>query len=163
MTVISQELVWPGSRPTGKPWVPVLALQQSNCMCVLVTQSCPMDWSPPGFSVHGILQARILEWVAGSHHESPRAIPTLPGLRFICSSTYLAFLIGLMWQWNKQRTWKTIEPVKQQRVNWQECGCTDSCSYRGALSDFKVPRPVCVLLSFDLLLSWALELLVYLL
>ena len=32
-------------------------------------QSCPtlcdpMDWSPPGFSVHGILQARTLEWVA---------------------------------------------------------------------------------------------------
>ena len=38
-------------------------------MCVLVTQSrlilCdPMDCSPPGSSVHGILQARILEWVA---------------------------------------------------------------------------------------------------
>ena len=38
-------------------------------MCVLVTQSrlilCdPMDYSPPGSSVHGILQARILEWVA---------------------------------------------------------------------------------------------------
>ena len=36
---------------------------------VLVTQSrltlCdPMDRSPPGSSVHGILQARILEWVA---------------------------------------------------------------------------------------------------
>ena len=34
-----------------------------------VTQSCPtlcdpMDYSPPGFSVHGILQERILEWVA---------------------------------------------------------------------------------------------------
>ena len=24
----------------------------------------PMDYSPPVFSVHGILQARILEWVA---------------------------------------------------------------------------------------------------
>ena len=24
-----------------------------------------MGCSPPGFSVHGILQARILEWVAG--------------------------------------------------------------------------------------------------
>ena len=24
----------------------------------------PMDCSPPGFSVHGILQARILEWGA---------------------------------------------------------------------------------------------------
>ena len=35
---------------------------------VLVTQSCltlcdPMDCSLPGSSVHGILQARILEWV----------------------------------------------------------------------------------------------------
>ena len=34
-----------------------------------VTQSCPtlcdpMDRSPPGSSAHGILQARILEWVA---------------------------------------------------------------------------------------------------
>ena len=24
----------------------------------------PMDCSPPGYSVHGIFQARILEWVA---------------------------------------------------------------------------------------------------
>ena len=36
---------------------------------VKVTQSCrtlcdPMDCSPPGSSVHGILQARKLEWVA---------------------------------------------------------------------------------------------------
>ena len=34
-----------------------------------VTQSCltlsdPMDWSLPGSSVHGIFQARVLEWVA---------------------------------------------------------------------------------------------------
>ena len=34
-----------------------------------ITQSCltlcdPMDCSPPGSSVHGILQARILKWVA---------------------------------------------------------------------------------------------------
>ena len=34
---------------------------------MLVAQSCPalcdpMDCSPPGSSVHGILQARILEW-----------------------------------------------------------------------------------------------------
>ena len=33
----------------------------------LVAQSClckSMDYSPPGSSVHGILQARILQWVA---------------------------------------------------------------------------------------------------
>ena len=38
-------------------------------VCVSFTQSCqilfdPMDCSPPGSSVHGILQARILEWIA---------------------------------------------------------------------------------------------------
>ena len=44
-----------------------------TCVCVGVCakllQSCltlcsPMDCSPPGYSVHGILQARSLEWVA---------------------------------------------------------------------------------------------------
>ena len=39
---------------------------------VAVTKSCPtlcnlMDYSPPGSCVHGILQARILEWVVGTH------------------------------------------------------------------------------------------------
>ena len=42
---------------------------------MLVTQLCPtvcytMDYSPPGSSAHGILQARVLEWVA---------IPFFPG------------------------------------------------------------------------------------
>ena len=42
--------------------------QSALYLCVLVTQSClmlchPVDCSPPGFSVHGVLQARIVEWV----------------------------------------------------------------------------------------------------
>ena len=41
----------------------------SSCMHAKSLQSCPtlcdpMDCSPPGSSVHGSLQARILEWVA---------------------------------------------------------------------------------------------------
>ena len=40
----------------------------SACMCAQSLQSCPtpfnpMNCSPPSFSVHRILQARILEWV----------------------------------------------------------------------------------------------------
>ena len=40
----------------------------STATVASVNQSCPnlcspMDCSPPGFSVHGILQARLLEWV----------------------------------------------------------------------------------------------------
>ena len=42
---------------------------QDMCVCVKSLQSCwipcnPTDCSPPGSSVHGIVQARILEWVA---------------------------------------------------------------------------------------------------
>ena len=46
-----------------------LAQHCKAAMCVLVAQLCPtlrdpMDCGPPGSSVHEILQARILEWVA---------------------------------------------------------------------------------------------------
>ena len=55
-------------------------------VCVLVAQSCPtlwdpMDYSPPGSSVHGILQARILEWGAISFSRDlldPRIEPRFP-------------------------------------------------------------------------------------
>ena len=50
---------------------------------VLVAKSCPtlcdlMDYSPQGPSVHGILQARILEWVA---IHDPRIKPMSPALQ----------------------------------------------------------------------------------
>ena len=40
-----------------------------ECMCAKSLQLCstlcdPTDCSPPGSSVHGVLQARTLEWVA---------------------------------------------------------------------------------------------------
>ena len=63
-------------------------------MCAKLLQSCPtlcdlMDYSPPGSSVHGMLQARILEWVAipfpkGSSRLRDSAAPTLAG-RFFTS------------------------------------------------------------------------------
>ena len=62
------------SYPTKNPMPIALSLQlfSNNKDCVLVTQSSltlgnPMDCSPPGSSVHGISQARILEWVAISY------------------------------------------------------------------------------------------------
>ena len=48
-------------------------------MCELIAQSCPnlsdpVNCSLPGSSVHGILQARILEWVAIPAGVQPRLI-----------------------------------------------------------------------------------------
>ena len=47
----------------------LLKMYESEKMKVLVAQSClilcdPMDCNVPGSSVHGMLQVRILEWVA---------------------------------------------------------------------------------------------------
>ena len=63
----------PGIKPTS----PALAgdsfllnhLESPFCYCCSVAKLCPslwdpVDWRTPGSSVHGILQARILEWVA---------------------------------------------------------------------------------------------------
>ena len=61
------------------------ALKESESV---VSQSCltrdPMDYSPPSFSVHGILQARILEWVAISFSRdrpNPGMKPGSPALQ----------------------------------------------------------------------------------
>ena len=48
-----------------------VAKSQTESVNALAAQLCstlcgPMDYSPPGSSVHGIFQARILEWFAFS-------------------------------------------------------------------------------------------------
>ena len=52
-------------------WQDLRISMEGVCVCVVCVcaQSCltlcnPMDCSPPGSSVHGISQARLLEWVA---------------------------------------------------------------------------------------------------
>ena len=52
------------SNPWGKVLVKVLVTQLSLTLCD------PMDCSPLGSSAHGILQVRILEWVAISFSKS---------------------------------------------------------------------------------------------
>ena len=59
----------------------VLIYKRRMCVCVCahahpVTQPCPtrcnpMDCSPPGFSVHGVFHAGILEWVVISTSDLP--------------------------------------------------------------------------------------------
>ena len=54
------------------------------CACSVVSICDPMDCSPPGSSVHGILQARILEWVVIS---SSRA-------SFPRDQTWVSYIVG---------------------------------------------------------------------
>ena len=81
-----------------------------TCVCAKLLQSCLtlcdlMTFSPPGYSVHGILQARILQWVAmPPSRESSRpkdrtlsqASPALAGRLFSTSAIWEGFIITLV-------------------------------------------------------------------
>ena len=68
-----------------------------------VAQSCPtlcypVDCSPPGSSVHGILQARILEWVAISFSRGSSR-PRSPTLQADALPSELKGLEAIKWTW----------------------------------------------------------------
>ena len=73
-----RQQAWKLSRPdTGDPlkWSEeMLVVQLCLTLCDL------MDWGSPGFSVHGIFQARILEWVAISFSTLPELKSSLHSL-----------------------------------------------------------------------------------
>ena len=69
-------------------------------MCAKSLQSCPtlcnpMDYSPPGSCVHGILQAKTVEWAATSYsrgsscsrNQTCASCVSCTGRRFFTTST----------------------------------------------------------------------------
>ena len=86
-----------------------LTYTQSVCVCVRVTPSCltlcdPMDSSPPGSSAHGILQARILEWVA---------IPFFRGSSWPRDQTCISCIAGRFFT-----IWATREAWYAEYIMW---------------------------------------------
>ena len=89
-------------------------------MSVLVIQLCPTLCSPPGSSVHGILQARILEWVAISFSirnvyiraESLQPCPTL------CEPMDITYQAPLSMGFSRQEYWSGLPcPPRGQLPN----------------------------------------------
>ena len=83
-----------------------------------------MDGSPPGFSVHGILQARIMEWVAMSSSKSQnlRFFSTesalFPGCHLACASLGRR---GPQRAWGNTRQWKWGSEVRKG-AETERCG-----------------------------------------
>ena len=96
------------------------------CVCVLIAQSCltlgnPTDCSLPGSSVHGILQARILEWIA---------------IRFSRQSPYTLIFYFLMSQSHVGNSWQlslkaTVISVTLQRLVVKKFGDFQKTIYLG--------------------------------
>ena len=106
------------------------------CVCAKSLQPCsalcnPMDCSLPGFSVYGIFQARILEWVAisssrGSSHiwcniKCIKCKGDLWVLLFLwCSVIYLV-LIQFIWKLPKKKKKDCFLPATCIQVNPVSC------------------------------------------
>ena len=107
--------------------------------CCLVAQSCltlcdPMDHSPPGSSVHGIVQARILEWVATS---SSRGFSQTQGLN-LCPLCFLhcrQILYLLSTRGSHVSSWQNISPLisspECMPCVWQDLDPLEKGSWRG--------------------------------
>ena len=99
--------------------------QHRHKVKLLVTQSCPTLWDPPGSSVHGIFQVRILEWVAmsffvGSSWTRDRTQLSLIAGRF--------FTIWATRRANKDTNIDTCIPI--YRLLWWLNGKESSCQSR---------------------------------
>ena len=67
------------------------------------TLSDPMDYSPPGSSVHGIFQARVLEWgaIAFSGKEPYLPLNLAMNLKPFFKMSYRSFLKRQHREWEK--------------------------------------------------------------
>ena len=92
-------------------------------MEVLVAQSCPtlcdpVDYSPPGSSVHGISQARILEWVA---------ISSSRGSSWSRSRTQVSCITGRYFTiWATREALTAIIPAQFQSEKWPGLDSNDT-------------------------------------
>ena len=106
-----------------------------------VTQSCPtlsdpMDCSPPGSSLHGIFQARVLEWGAIAFSEeywsgllfpSPGALPTHPGIKpgspalqvdsLLSEPLWKPFLMRGLFKWTQQTEGPQLHNPSRSKPN----------------------------------------------
>ena len=142
--------------------------EKIRCCCCSVAKSCltlcnPMNYSPPGFSVHGIFQATILDWLRFS---SPGNLPH-PGTELASPAWQVGSLPlshqgspkDTMWRGyirsrvgeEKDKTYVQREAEIQELAKsrqWQstrsttsECQCPESCLVSS--TNIQVDKPLC--------------------
>ena len=95
-------------------------------MCVCA-QSCPtlcssMDCSPPGFSAHGIFQARIPEWVVIFHSRGWHFLLPNPGMEpvSLASPSLAGGFFTTSTCWEARLTWTHEEYHQEGRYGWRQ-------------------------------------------
>ena len=101
-------------------------------------QSCPtlcdpIDSSPPGYPVPGILQARTLQWVAISFSNAWKWKVKVKSLslwdEYNWAVVWALFGIAFLWDWSENWPFPVLWPL-QRKLHWtlvMSCACVLSC------------------------------------
>ena len=123
-------------------WPLVIELNLIMCCCCLVIKSCltlchPMDYSPPGSSVHEVFQARIPEWVAmppPGDFPIPGIVPMSPALagRFFTTEPPGKSMIMFYCCYSVTKLGPTLQPHGLQNTRFPSPSlslrvCSNSC------------------------------------
>ena len=87
-----------------------------NTLLAKSLQSCPtlcnsIDGRPPGFTVHGIFQARVLEWVAISFSNAWKwkvKVKSLSRVRLFATAWTAAYQAPLPMEFSRQEYWSGV-------------------------------------------------------
>ena len=98
-----------------------LCMLHAQSLLSCLTLCDPMDCSPPGSSVHGILQARILEWVARSSFRGSSqsrnqtcvsCISCFGRQVLYCGATWEALYLLVVYLFIQETSYKSLSPVQ---------------------------------------------------
>ena len=119
-------------------WVWTLSWEDSLAAATAkVLQSCPtlcdpIDGSPPGSSVPGILQARTLEWVAISFPNAWKwklKVKSLSHVQLLATSWIAAYQAPPSMGFSRQEYWSGV-PLPSPKIPWRRA-YTKSFQYSG--------------------------------
>ena len=98
-----------------------------------VAQSCPtlsdpMDFSLPGSSIHGIFQARVLEWVAIAFSTNSWSLPKLMSIESVMPFNHLTLCHPLLLLPSIFPSIRVFSNESPLRIRWESIGVSASAS-----------------------------------
>ena len=140
-------------QPKGPHAAEASAAAAAKSLQLCLTLCNPMDCSLPGFSIHGILQARTLEWVAISFSNAWKwkvKVKSLSRVWLLATLWTAAYQAPPSMGFSRQKSRKMVTSCPQSHVFWQTASshsCLHSSIHVGTFGSLSSSKCLKLLLS----------------